>query len=225
MTPLEFIIAFLIAAFAPSLCLLFYVWRREHFGRAQFRTVFSTFIYGAVVCSVLALIIEVASSMIIRWTGFSFLDLKPAKIATLIVAPLVEESLKPMGVLRLRGHGVISRAEDGIVYGSASGLGFATAENLIYETSALLSGGVTQWLLTSLWRAFSATFFHAGSTGLVGYGIGKKVAEGRSGLFIVVSFIGAVLSHSLYNLIIDQFTFVAILISALLFAIVSRKVK
>jgi len=225
MTPLEFIIAFLVAAFAPSLCLLFYVWRREHFGRAQFRTVFSTFIYGAVVCSILALMIEMASSIIIRWTGFSFLDLKPAEITALIVAPLVEEGLKPIGVLRLRGHGVISRAEDGIVYGSASGLGFATAENLIYESSALLSGGITQWLLTSLWRAFSATFFHAGATGLTGYGIGKKVAEGRSVIFIALTFLGAVLMHSFYNLIIDNYAFVAILISALLFAMVSRQVK
>jgi RsiW-degrading membrane proteinase PrsW (M82 family) len=224
MTPLEFIIAFLVAAFAPSLCLLFYVWRREHFGRAPFRTVFLTFIYGAVVCSILALIIEMASSMVIRWMGFRFLDLKPAEITALIVAPLVEEGLKPMGVLRLRGHAVINRAEDGIVYGSASGLGFSAAENLLFEASALLSGGFTQWLLTSLWRAFSATFFHAGSTGLVGYGIGKKV-EGRSGLFIVASFIGAVLAHSFYNLVIEEFTFIAILISVLLFAMVSRKVK
>jgi RsiW-degrading membrane proteinase PrsW (M82 family) len=224
MTPLEFIIAFLVAAFAPSLCLLFYVWRREHFERAPFRTVFLTFIYGAVVCSILALIIEMASSMVIRWMGFRFLNLKPAEITALIVAPLVEEGLKPMGVLRLRGHAVINRAEDGIVYGSASGLGFSAAENLLFEASALLSGGFTQWLLTSLWRAFSATFFHAGSTGLVGYGIGKKV-EGRSGLFIVASFIGAVLAHSFYNLVIEEFTFIAILISVLLFAMVSRKVK
>ncbi|MEM2850939.1 MAG: PrsW family intramembrane metalloprotease [Candidatus Bathyarchaeia archaeon] len=224
MTPLEFIIAFLVAAFAPSLCLLFYVWRREHFGHAPFRTIFLTFVYGAVVCSILALIIEMASSIIIRWMGFRFLDLEPAEITALIVAPLVEEGLKPMGVLRLRGHGVINGAKDGIVYGSASGLGFSAAENLLFEASALLSGGFTQWLLTSLWRAFSATFFHAGSTGLVGYGIGKKV-EGRSSLFIVASFIGAVLAHSFYNLIIEEFTFVAILISVLLFAIVSKEVK
>src|SRR4029453_14871833 len=129
-----------------------------------------------------------------------------ARWTAALTAPLVEETLKAVGVVLIY---LIARSEingllDGFVYGAMVGLGFAVVENVFYfvgqfggQPAGVLGGFFVRVLASGLYG-------HVLYTGLTGMGIAwfvtrtdQRLARGRlvaGGLCLV-----AVLAHFLWN--------------------------
>lgn len=215
----HFIAIFFIGAFAPSLSYLLYIWKKDRFEREPLSKVLITFGYGATAYIIYAMILETIILLVLR-----IFDLNFPWMTALLVAPIVEEALKPLGVWRMRKK-MINEVNDGIVYGAASGLGFAATENLLFEFKALITGGFTAWLLTVVLRALSATFLHPAATALTGWGIGKKIVERRFPSWIAMGYIAAVCLHALYNLLAGFSLILAVILGFFAFVSISRRLR
>lgn len=96
-----------------------------------------------------------------------------------ITAPIIEETLKYLGVVLLF---LIARAEfddliDGFVYGAVVGLGFATAEDLFYFMFKF--GGDVAQVLQGFWVRVIASglYGHVTFTGIAGIGLAYFVSH------------------------------------------------
>src|SRR5947208_7460320 len=72
-------------------------------------------------------------------------DVVSLVVGAAIVAPIVEEAAKGLGVRA--GRPEIQKLLDGLVYGAAAGLGFSATENLFYGIARLLESGPTASLV------------------------------------------------------------------------------
>jgi protease PrsW len=91
-----------------------------------------------------------------------------------IWAPLVEETLKALGLVllvALRPEGLCG-ARSGIACGALVGLGFASAENIPYLLIAVVQGGVGGLARAVFVRGVLEGLNHATFTGAVGAGLG-----------------------------------------------------
>ena len=199
------------AAFAPSLIYLTWIRNRERFVHEPMSILFRTFVYAAVVGIVVSYVFEAFIAQVLLPPS----PILKAIVPTLVVAPIVEEGVKPLGVYMLRNNKSFVHPIDGAIYGVSSGLGFAATENLIYESQALLAYGFSVWLLTFAFRAVTSTLIHASATGLTGYGIGKW-KFGSSKIRIVFFYAMAVLLHSLFNFVSTEGDLLTALVLAIL---------
>jgi len=121
--------------------------------------------------------------------------------APFIVAPLVEEPLKIIGVYWLAAKSRLGEEFndhlDGLIYGAAAGSGFAAAENFAYIARGVSSGTVLEMVLI---RSVTP-IMHAFCTGFVGRWLGlSKVRQGQIiGLDLIPGFVVAMLLHGLWN--------------------------
>ncbi|MGE5226759.1 MAG: PrsW family intramembrane metalloprotease, partial [Planctomycetaceae bacterium] len=124
-----------------------------------------------------------------------------------ITAPIVEESLKGLGVVLLY---LIAREEiadpmDGFVYGALIGLGFAVIEDVAYFMAAF--GGTPAGVLHGFYvRVLSSGLYgHVLFTALTGMGVGafvslrEEATFGRRLAIALGSFGLALLGHALWN--------------------------
>lgn len=128
----------------------------------------------------------------------------PEIVATVAVAPVVEELAKGFGVLvvlwvrRREFDGVI----DGIVYAGLVAAGFAFAENILYLGRALTEAGAAGLAVTFVLRGLLGPFAHPLFTVWTGIGIGIMVGRGRGIIRVVAPLLGlliAVVLHALWN--------------------------
>jgi RsiW-degrading membrane proteinase PrsW (M82 family) len=196
------VVIFLVSVVPPVIYML---WIRgaETCQRESLGSVVRAFVIGATLSIGLALVFEVILIQVLFGAGpMSPLDPSNvtlvAIVTSVIIAPLVEELSKAIGVMGMRPY--VNELEDGLIYGAAVGLGFAASENVIYAGSAAVNG-LSAVLLTAAIRAVSSTLLHASATATSGYGLGRKwLMErfGRSGSWIGFYLI-AVLLHASYN--------------------------
>lgn len=144
-------------------------------------------------------------------------------------APIVEESMKAIGVYLMAKNPEFNNSMDGIVYGFASGMGFAWAENFLYII-LVYEGDLTLALL----RVFIFCLGHGIYTAYTGWALGKeKVRKGyvkfgdmRVGLAM------AMIAHGIYNsdiLQVDSYASLALWViitlgtfSVILYALIRR---
>jgi RsiW-degrading membrane proteinase PrsW (M82 family) len=233
MNVIEFGIIFLLSAFAPSIFILLWIRSREKFDREPLTTVLFTFLYGATVCVFAAIILEFIS-LIIFSRNFQWLEQNiyvktglTIEASSVIIAPLIEEALKPVGVYRLRNRKCFNEISDGVIYGSASGLGFASTENIVYFYMALMSGGIPAWIMTAVVRTVSSILLHASATSITGLGISKHIVEKRTSGFIVLGYLGAVVLHAVFNFLAStmETTVLAIFLSIVVFLLISQTLR
>ena len=144
--------------------------------------------------------------------------------AAVIVAPLVEELAKPLG-LKLAEYD-IARIRDGVILGATAGLGFAATENLLYELNALDTGGWETFWATAILRSVAACALHASATAITGRGYALHSAENEHFLIIIPFYIGAVLLHALYNYLAissNVLFFIAAMILAVVAMVLTRR--
>ncbi len=201
-----FLIVLLVSAFAMPLIFMAWIRNTVHYGREPWRTVLKTFSWGAVFSVIIAIIF----SLILLATLGSIAPLNnflaqrftdaPTVIGALIVAPIVEEAAKGVGVRA--GRPQTQALLDGLVYGAAAGLGFSATENLFYGLDALLApnGSASASLAVIALRSFSSSFLHASSTAVMGYGIAKTWLTRRPWAFLPYYLI-AVAMHATFNLL------------------------
>ncbi len=195
------IVILVLAAFVPSLIYLVWIRNTERYAREPYGRLLRVFAYGAVVSVTLAVLGELFATTLFNANIERIYDIfgKNPNLSSLalaiVIAPLIEELTKSIGVFRVRRF--MSDIEDGLIYGAAAGLGFAATENLLYEGSALLSGGTDAFIETAVVRSLSSALLHASASAVVGLGIARSFQQGKSWL---PYYFGGVLMHGAFNL-------------------------
>jgi len=111
-----------------------------------------------------------------------------ALIFAAILVPMIEEMVKPLGVLFLAGSALSPAG--GFVVGMLSGAGFALCESMLYSNAE-------DWSTVVASRALSAVV-HIMTTGLVGWALAAAWRK-RSYLQLGFAYLLAVLIHGLWN--------------------------
>jgi RsiW-degrading membrane proteinase PrsW (M82 family) len=155
--------------------------------------------WGATVAAFVSIVLNTSSSAVLQQSGGD------ATLAVWVVAPLVEESSKGLGVVavlllrRREFDGVV----DGIVYAGMVGIGFAFVENILYFGRAFLESGAAGAGVTFVLRGVFSPFAHPLFTMATGIGIGLAVSR-RSPVVKVLAplcgWVAAVMMHSAWNL-------------------------
>ncbi len=194
---LAYAVGIVLLAVLPSIYYLVRARESERYGREPYGRLLAVFAFGGITAVIISIVLEVLiignldmAKRLYELGDTNFL-------AAVVVAPIVEEAAKALGVVLVMAH--FSRAEDGLVYGVAAGLGFAATENLLYELSALEAGGLVAYFATVIIRSISSTLLHASATGVTGLGVGKaQVTSSR--LYVAFPYyLVAVLMHSGFN--------------------------
>ena len=122
-------------------------------------------------------------------------------IGAVIVAPFIEELVKPIVMFRnTQVKKEIDEVEDGIVYGAACGLGFGATENVFYGlTAGTAAAGIAGVFLIVVLRTFSSILLHLVASSYTGYGIAKYQVEGQPFGTVVKYYLLAVLIHAAWN--------------------------
>lgn len=203
-----FLVVLIVSAFTMPLVFMVVIRNTARYGREPWRLVLKAFAWGAVFSVIIALIFSVILIVTLGqidplndFLAKRFTDV-PTIIGALIVAPIVEEAAKGIGVRA--GRPQIQALVDGLVYGAAAGLGFSATENLFYGIAALLSpnGGATASLVTIAIRSFSSSFLHASATAVVGYGLAKIWLTRKTWAFVPYYLI-AVVMHATFNFLVS----------------------
>jgi hypothetical protein len=115
-----------------------------------------------------------------------------ALVALGVVAPAVEEMVKPLVTLPLLRH--LKSPREALLLGAVAGAGFAAMENVIYATA-----GLPVWTATLVLRALGAAV-HPVATGLVTVGWFRVLRrESGAGLRWLRGYGMAVGIHALWN--------------------------
>jgi RsiW-degrading membrane proteinase PrsW (M82 family) len=127
-------------------------------------------------------------------------------LATLLIAPIVEETMKGIGVLFMSGHHEYNDALTGLLLGFACGVGFAFIENWFYFASKInpFEIGFVGWGQLILYRSFFNTLAHGCFTAAASIAIGylRSVGSMRryARLALAPGIFLAVAIHSIFNI-------------------------
>jgi RsiW-degrading membrane proteinase PrsW (M82 family) len=127
---LVFFIGGVAAIFMPVIFLVI-AWLSDYYEREPFRFVLAMFMWG-VMSTLVAFFVNTTLSVLLELiigTGLGML------VTAVIIAPIVEETAKGLGLLILAGHHEFDSMFDGILFGFAVGMGFAAIENWLYFAS------------------------------------------------------------------------------------------
>ncbi|MEF8873830.1 MAG: PrsW family intramembrane metalloprotease [Candidatus Thermoplasmatota archaeon] len=220
------------AAFIPSLIYLVRIRNAEEYGRKRWSKVLRTFVWGGgfavIVAIILSLVLVGFISIPTLQREYEFLQdgTIQSLIVVCVIAPLVEEFTKVLGVFTVRD--ALTDKEAGLVFGAACGLGFAATENLLYEGSTYMAEGLgAAFIAIVVVRSISSTLLHGSASAVAGYGITKGKFEGTSSFFpyymIAVFMHGAFNFLASVNLLYGQRMSLLSLVAAVLFAVLSMR--
>jgi len=117
-------------------------------------------------------------------------------LLAVIIAPLVEELAKPLGLYLIQGEEKPHfRVEEWAMLGAIAGFGFAVLENILYSVTALEFGADAS--LSLLLLRFMLPL-HMIASAIAGFGFGLWV-KNRNGLYFLICLIIAMLLHGLFN--------------------------
>jgi RsiW-degrading membrane proteinase PrsW (M82 family) len=168
----------------------------------------SAFVWGATISFVFALLNVIVSHQVI---GAVFNESAAGFFATVISAPIVEETMKGLALLILflwkkdEFDGVL----DGIIYAAMVGLGFAMVENFGYYASLFAQGGVAGSLMVFVVRGVLSPFGHPIFTAMTGMGLGLARRSNKLPVKLLAPVVGLMAAMSLHSL--WNFTGVAVM--------------
>lgn len=195
--PIWIFITSFFGAFGPMAVYTSLVWWMDRYEREPLRLLAFLFLCGAVPCAGVALFAHFALSFL---ATHSLPVLVNEPISVVILAPLIEETIKILPILLIRNHNDFNNPTDGIVYGSAVGFGFAMTENLFYFLNSFYTWGQFNWLWTMIIRTVFTGMLHAFSTGFAGYMIGRaKYHHVRYRTATAAGLALAILFHMIWN--------------------------
>jgi RsiW-degrading membrane proteinase PrsW (M82 family) len=187
----------LAAAVAPPVVIALVVLRLGG-GRAVGFADVGAFLWGALVAPVAATLMNDALG---AWATRVLGDATAGWAVPTIVAPLVEECVKGVGVALVLAlaPGPTAGVPAGILTGALVGLGFAATENVTYYTLAAVQAGYAGLGRAVYLRGVVQGLNHAAFTAATGAGIawgrrrGRTIALGLGGLAV------AVVAHAVWN--------------------------
>jgi len=193
-----FPIAFIIGFSFPSLIWISYVYGFEKREPRPSKSILLAFTYG-MVSTMPALVFNTGVAILVG-ADAEKATVMASLLAAAVGAPLIEEFVKPWGVLVVGQH-VRSRL-DGLIFGVTCGVGFALIENISYELSFALTGQnpAAVWTFGALARGLGSIMIHATGAGLIGYAYGRyRVKKGSSIWAIPLAYAAAVIMHAAWN--------------------------
>lgn len=157
-----------IAALLPIIIYLFIIWSFDRYEREPFSLISICFIWGALGAIILSFIGSSLLSFILSAVikNKVYLD----KIDTIIVAPLVEETMKGIFLFAIVLNKRFDNMTDGIVYGGAIGLGFGMTENFLYFIT--YTSTIHDWISLVIIRTLFSAVMHCVSTATFGAFLG-----------------------------------------------------
>ena len=115
-----------------------------------------------------------------------------------VVAPIVEELLKPIGLLFVMKR--LRTPYEGVLYGVACGMGFAIIENMLYELYILIWHGSGAWTINAFVRGIGSTVLHAVGPAAVGFAVAyANQMEKSMTKYVGLAYIFGVVMHGLWN--------------------------
>lgn len=178
-------IILLSVAIAPGLALFSYFYLRNEISYEPSRTLFHTFIYGAILTFPILFIQHVFETEHIFQSLF---------LRNVLFSSTLEEFFKWLIlVMAIYQHIEFDDPYDGILYGASVSLGFATVENILYL--------FTYGLDTALLRALLPVSSHAIFGVVMGYylGLAKFAIQGSGRPLLFVALLAPLGLHMLYN--------------------------
>ncbi|MEN8165121.1 MAG: PrsW family intramembrane metalloprotease, partial [Acidobacteriota bacterium] len=169
------------------------IWWIDRYDREPWPLLLSVFLWGMVVAPGLVLGAGGLIGGITTWIGSGLLT-------SVVVAPLVEELAKGVGILLVvvfSQH--FDNPTDGLVYGTAVGLGFAVTENLLYGIwpgSMMVPGEAVSFVFG---RTLFAAGVHALASSMVGAGLGLGRTSGRRIWAVGWALLGLVVAVALHG--------------------------
>ena len=229
MTPVITWLTLIFFSFLPPLLYTLWIRNTERCHREQWAPIFLCFLWGATIAVIASFVFEYILEIPLIYS-LSNVELVPF-IATIVIAPVIEELTKPLvlGLKPVKNH--LDELEDGLIYGAIAGLGFSATENLLYGFS-FLQYEFLVFIFLMIIRSFGGCLLHASATALTGYGYGKTVMKHSSFLGVIPYFILAIFVHGFYNFLLS-YEFVGVLSGlglAFLFVLIAittirRKIK
>jgi RsiW-degrading membrane proteinase PrsW (M82 family) len=187
-------------SFLPPLIYTIWIRNTERCHREQWTPIFLCFLWGATIAVIASFFLEVVFE--IPLTSSSSSSASVPFLATVVIAPVIEEFTKPLALRLKTVKNHLDELEDGLIYGAVAGLGFSATENLLYGYS-FLSEGILFFLVLMAVRSFGGCLLHASATALTGYGYGKTVMRHSSFLGVFPYFILAIVLHGFYNFLLS----------------------
>lgn len=171
------------------------------YGKQSWGILFKLFSWGAVFAVIMAVILSFLflgafqSSGLVR--EYQFLEDRTVQslIIVCVIAPIVEEFTKVLGVFSAKGS--IMSLEDGFVLGAAAGLGFAATENLLYESTTFFQEGFQAFFTIVILRSIASTLLHGSASAVAGYGISKGHLTKKH--YFLPYYLIAVVMHGSFN--------------------------
>jgi RsiW-degrading membrane proteinase PrsW (M82 family) len=113
-------------------------------------------------------------------------------LVTALAVGFIEEACKfvPLALV-LYGRPYFNEHTDGVIYFALAGLGFGLPENILYTLQFGAKTGLARIVMTP--------FFHAATTGLVGYFLVKRKLAGKSPLGVCLPLAAVMVLHGLYD--------------------------
>jgi protease PrsW len=191
-------LAGLLLACVPAVpIVLVYLWLDRHEPEPRGLLLFA-FCWGASVATFGALLLSLPPTLAVSAAGGD-----AEVVGAVLVAPVVEEVLKGVGILVILwlGRRALDGLVDGFVYAGMVGVGFAFTENILYLGAALVEGGTGGLLGTFVLRGLVSPFAHPLFT--AAFGIGLVLYSRRHGsaraLYPMVGLAAAIGLHALWN--------------------------
>ncbi|MCC7570516.1 PrsW family intramembrane metalloprotease [Candidatus Micrarchaeota archaeon] len=160
------------------------------------------FLYGAV-AAYMAFVINTLLVGFVR--GFAITDVAYLILTAAVLAPIIEEVVKLLGLFITSLHIEFNDSITGLLFGFAIGVGFSFIENWFYFSSRTdpLTLGFYPWIQLIIYRSVFNSLAHGVVTGIGGAIIGHVKSLTSDPKIIVVSWLVAVLLsiplHAMFN--------------------------
>jgi len=180
----------LIAALAPVIAIIFYIYIKDKFEKEPKKLLFYNFLLGAIVSIFISSILYILYDQVFPpsddysiWQQF---------VKAFFVVALIEEFSKYV-IVRYYAQPKKDFNEpfDGIIYSVMVSMGFAAVENIIY----VIEGGYQ----TAILRAFTAVPAHATFGVLMGYFMGKAKFTNQRAKWNIIGLLTAIIFHGAYD--------------------------
>lgn len=194
-------------AMVPLIGVMLAVLWIDRWEREPWQALAVAFGWGASVSVLVALVLNTGAQMVLYAVGGS--EQSTALYGAAVVAPIVEESIKALGVLLifLVWRRSFDGPVDGLVYAATVAAGFAFVENILYfgttmaETAGTGSGGSAVATVFML-RAVMSPFAHLLFTACTGLALGLAARARSRNAWLLAFPLGllvAMILHALWN--------------------------
>tara|TARA_B100000945_G_scaffold292960_1_gene268543 strand:+ start:11774 stop:13069 length:1296 start_codon:yes stop_codon:yes gene_type:complete len=196
-----FPIAFIIAFAFPGLIWVSYIYSRTVTSPEPQRLVLIALAWGmfstlpaSLLNDIGSRIVDVNQDALLGKGNFG----TPELILVSVIAPFVEELLKPVGLLLIIKR--LKTPYEGVLYGVACGMGFAIIENMLYELFILLWYGSDAWTINAFVRGIGSTVLHAVGPAAIGFAIAYSKQMGKSmNKYLFYAYIFGFAMHAAWN--------------------------